>query len=390
MKDIHTTETAIRCLLALRGFSRDERFYEDDGQTYKPKPWVVDDEINMELVGYAADILGVTEHELLEMNGAGIDKWHKKYLLVKYWENMRRSSNESYLKDANPEERLLSAVFSFETGDLYVTWYDLKQLEERTRVLLEAKGMMHRDESIENFHAHTVYICHCNRITELLDSFFEMVERGKELFFKALQQELTEDEICEYNLIVSYTGIRDKFYNLHGLYYRYLKLFRSIYLAEGKTDFFDYVELWKDSLFQPWRFAEIIEDQRRMEKYLSYVPGARMPMWIFAMEGLRFECSFTWSDAPIYREEENEGFMQEHTAIWGKINEEYGGKVPTVVYVQKTVHELGEDKPYFEKLAAIAGPVEKWGTTVQEQGDRGGEIKKMLARVKAIKESVRS
>ena len=393
MLDINETVIAIRSLLSLRGFDHDCRFYQEDNKMQRqPVPWVIDGRLNMELVDYAADILGVTSTELLEMKGKVMERWSKKYPLVKYWEGMRRSVNESCLRNPTPEERLLAAVYSFTEREIYVTRYDLKKLQERTVEALtaleaERPGTIHPGEKIENFYADTVYICRYPHITEMVDSFFEMVNRGKELFFKAIEQDLSEEEICEYNLIVSYTGIRDKHFNLHGLYYRYLVKFRQLYLTEEGKDFFDYVVLSKDIPFQPWKYAEIIADRTRMEQYLSYVPRARMLMYMFAIEGTCFECSFTWSDAEPMDEEERWEFAQTYTSIWARLDEDYEGKKPTVVYIPKDDGELGEDGPYFEILRNMAGIPQEGGIPVPVQGkSEETDISKMIARVKIIAE----
>lgn len=393
MLDTNETVIAICSLLSLRGFEHDCRFYQEDNKMQRqPVPWVIDGRLNMELVDYAADILGVTSNELLEMKGSVMERWSKKYPLVKYWEGMRRSVNESYLRNPTPEERLLAAVYNFTEKDIYVTRYDLKKLEERAMealTALEAKkpGSIHPGEKIENFYADTVYICRYPHITEMVDSFFEMVNRGKELFFKALEQELTEAEICEYNLIVSYTGIRDKHFNLHGLYYRYLVKFRQLYLAEEGKNFFDYVVLSKDIPFQPWKFAEVIADRTRMEQYLSYVPRVRMRMYMFAIEGTRFECSFTWSDAERMDEDERWEFAQTYTSIWARLDKDYEGKKPTVIYIPKDDSELGEDSPYFEMLKTMSEVPQKCGMPGQGFGtSEESDIRKMIARVKIIAE----
>ena len=393
MLDTNETVIAIRSLLSLRGFDRDCRFYQEDNKMQRqPVPWVIDGRLNMELVDYAADILGVTSSELLEMKGGVMERWSKKYPLVKYWEGMRRSVNESYLRNPTPEERLLAAVYNFSERDIYVTRYGMEKLEERamkalTTLEVEKPGTIHPGEKIENFYADTVYICRYPHISEMVDSFFKMVNRGKELFFKALEQELTEAEICEYNLIVSYTGIRDKHFNLHGLYYRYLVKFRQLYLAEKGKGFFDYVVLSKDIPFQPWKFAEIIADRVRMEQYLSYVPRAKMLMNIFAIEGTRFECSFTWSDAELIDEEERWEFGKTYTSIWARLDEDYEGKKPTVVYIPKDDSELGEDSPYFEMLKTMSEVPQKCGMPGQALGtSEESDIRKMIARVKIIAE----
>lgn len=396
MMDISETVAAIRCLLSLRGFDHDCRFFQQDSEMQRhPIPWVIDGNLNMELVEYASDILGVTTDELIEMRRSVMKRWSRKYPLVKYWEGMRRSVHESYLRNPTPEERLLAAIYNFTERDIYVTRYDLKKLEQRTMETLtvleeEKPGTIHPGEEIENFYADTVYICRYPHITEMVDSFFKMVNRGKTLFFKALGQELTEAEICEYNLIVSYTGIRDKHFNMHGLYYRYLVKFRQLYLAEGGKDFFDYIVLNKNIPFQPWRFAEIIVDQARMERYLSYVPRAKMLMRIFAIEGTRFECSFTWSDAEPFDEEERWRFGRKYTSVWARLGEDYDGKKPTVVYVPKNDGDFGGDGPYFEMLRNFVESKQESGISVQASGDgESSDIKKMIARVSMICEMKR-
>lgn len=393
MMEVNEAVTAIRCLLSLRGFEHDCRFFQQDSEMgWHPIPWVIDGRLNMELVEYSSDILGVTKNELLEMRRSVMKRWSRKYPLVKYWEGMIRSVNESYLRNPTPEERLLAAVYNFTERDIYVTRYDLKRLEERTVEALtaleaEKPGSIHPGEKIENFYADTVYVCSYPHILEMVDSFFKMVNRGKELFFKALEQELSEAEICEYNLIVSYTGIRDKHFNLHGLYYRYLVKFRQLYLKEKEKDFFDYVELSKDTPFQPWKFAEIIADRTRMEQYLSYVPRARMLMYMFAIEGTRFECSFTWSDSESMDKEECWGFGHTYTSVWTRLGEDYEGKKPTVVYIPKDDMELGDDGPYFESLRDMAEIPQDGGIPVLvNEKSEGADVRKMITRVKIIAE----
>lgn len=79
MTDINETVTAIRRLLSIRGFDHDCRFYQEDNEMRRqPLPWIINGELNMELVEYAADILGVTTKELLEMKRSKIERWNRK------------------------------------------------------------------------------------------------------------------------------------------------------------------------------------------------------------------------------------------------------------------------------------------------------------------------
>lgn len=176
MLDTNETVIAICSPLSLRGFDHDYRFYHEDNKMQRqPVPWVIDGRLNMVLVEYAADISGVTSNVILEMNGSVIERWSKKCPLVKYWEGIRRSVNESYLKNPTPEKRLLSAICNF--TDIHVTRHDLKRLEDSTMAVLtameaEKPGSIHPGEKLENFYADTVYIYRYYHITEMVDSFF--------------------------------------------------------------------------------------------------------------------------------------------------------------------------------------------------------------------------
>ena len=384
---------SIQLLLAMCSFDYDCRFFEEqeDGERV-PRPWLVDGELNQELVEYAADILGTTSAELLKMDDERVTGWLHKYPLLAYGEILRSKEQESFLKERTPEARLMAAALNFGSKKVYTTRHDLDNLKKRTETWLEQQekerpGSIHPGAEIEHFHADTVYICHYERIRELLACFASMVERGKELFFKALEQDLTEDEICEYNLIVTATGIRDMHYNLHGLYYRYLEKFRSLYISEKGKDFFDYVVLNKDIAFQPWKFAEIIENRSLMEQYLALVPRAQMLMRIFAIEGTRFKCSFTWSDAPVLSQEEIWDLMQEHPEIAIRLEKEYEGREPTFVYIPKDAGELGTDGPYFEMLRVLSGSESEGGIPLPAHGlPQDTDVKKMMDRIKVVRE----
>ena len=381
----------IQLLFKMCSFEYDCRFYEEKEDGGKiPRPWLVEGELDMELVEYASDILGTTSGELLELDDKRIARWLEFYPLIAYGEILRSKEQESYLKDHTPEARLMAAALNYGSEQVYTTRHDLGNLKKRTEDWLEKQekelpGSIHPGAEMEHFHANTVYICHYERIKEMLACFVFMVDRGKELFFKALEQDLTEEEICEYNLIVTATGIRDRHYNLHGLYYRYLEKFRSLYISENGKDFFDYVVLYKDISFQPWKFAEIIEDRALMERYLSLVPRAKMLMQIFAIEGTRFKCSFTWSDAKPLSQEEYWDLMQEHPEIAIRLEKAYGGKQPTFVYIPKDDIELGTDGPYFEMLRVYSVPEEEGGIPIPTHGaPQNTDVKKTMARINAV------
>ena len=398
MKDVFETVGFISNLFFQRGLHRDSRFYTDGITGDKvPIPWEVDGEVNMELVGYAADMLGMTAQDILERNSERLTRWVRKYPLIKEWGRLMKTIRSRQLKYQTAEERMLAAIGGVTDDKLFAPRHDVEDLRRRTWECLRSAdqvepGTIHPGAVIENFHVRTEYVSREPGIAILLDSFFKMVERGKELFLKAVWQELTEDEICEYNIIVTYTGFQDRYFNLHGLYYRYVQMFRPEYQAEQGQDFFDYVRLDRCLYFRPWEHAEIIGDRSRMEGYISLVPGAKQLMEEFALEGTRFECSFTWSDARKASEEERLKIQSLYSAISVGLDEDYEGKLPTVVYIPKNQEDMGADGPYLEMLSAMAAPERSGGIPLpahglpEQEAERDDSIRKMLKRSKIVNE----
>ncbi len=108
---------------------------------------------------------------------------------------------------------------------------------------------------------------------------------------------------------------------------------------------------------------------------------------MFAIEGTRFECSITWSNAEPMDEEERWEFGQTCTSIWARVDEDYEGKKPTVVYIPKDDNDLGEDGQYFEMLKTIAGVPQECRMTRRVLCEsEESDIRKMIARVKMITE----
>lgn len=385
-------EEYIRGVFEEYDLSYDTYFSEFSANNERIKKSMVENgELNIKMVARAAEILGTTVDAILDMDDERVLKWYWKFPLLQYKSGLERTYQRSFLGSCASETLLMMAIMGVKYTRPKPARFNYSCIKERMLDLLNdydiaSPGTVHQDATIEHLHFETSGICHYDKITQMVDSFVDMVARGEELFFKALHQDLSEDEVGEYNIIVTATGMKDKHYVIHdGLYYSDLVACRNVYLSENCTDFFDYVLLDKTATFSPWRCIEFIKDRQRVEKYFSLVPQAKGLMREFTFRALRFECSFTWSDAPVLSDEAIEELSMEHTWIARKLKTEYGGKAPTVVYVPKTADELGDDGQYLEMLKRLSGSANKGGIKLPAHGAPiETDIPKVMARIRAF------
>ena len=87
-----------------------------------------------------------------------------------------------------------------------------------------------------------------------------MVKRENELFQAALTNELSENEISEFNRLASVLELEDRYDPDQYLYYDRLVKYRGVYQAEGVVEIGDTVRLSPFGSFAPYRCAEFLDD----------------------------------------------------------------------------------------------------------------------------------
>jgi len=192
-------------------------FVDDETCEVYELPLVVKGNLEVPLVTRAAKILGVPPYALMKMDETEIWKWHDKFDYFGLREAFNLAENFNYLHECDGYQRCMVAIWGEKDGPLKPTRYDEtdvfrrleKQLKEYDKSL---PGTYHPGASIKGC-MYVVNFFHYEEIERLVHSYLTMVDRTKELFFKAWDEDLNCDEISEYNFLVSVLGIQDPIFH---------------------------------------------------------------------------------------------------------------------------------------------------------------------------------
>ena len=366
MKNAEKVESFIRSVFEVYGLGYGDYFstYTADDEKVE-LPMVMDGELDMTMVYRAAEILGEDVEDLLSMNSKKAAKWQTRFPYIDYKRSFEYSCSRSYYGTNYDTLRLMEAIWDVEYP-CKPTRYDYKAVTERMLALLKeydevAPGTYHEGANIKHLNIHTATFCHFAELEQMMASFFEMVERARVLFFKALEQDLSTEEINEYNIIVSVLGIQDRCIPQKGeLHYNMLSKLAPVYKNEQQADFFDYVILNPAKDVAPWRCAEFIQNRDIVQAYANVAPRAKKAMREFAFLATQFHCSFAWSDTDA-------------------------GLESSSIYVPKKADEIGGDAVYADILNQLIGPAARGGITVSARlRENPLDVQKMMSRINAL------
>ena len=356
-------------------------------------PMVIDGELDMEMVHQAAEILGENVDDLLSMNSKNAAKWQNRFSYIEQRHFFEYACHRSYYADSYDVLRLMEVLWDIHYPKKPMR-FDYKSVTQRMKALLKEydktlPGTYHPEAEIQSLQIKTATFCHYGEFDSMIASFFEMVDRANILFFKALDQELSAEEIREYNIIVSILGIRDRYaFVLGELHYKKLRKLAPIYKAEQQPEFLDYVMLDPAKDIAPWRCMEFTQNRETVQRYMDIVPGAKKAMRDYAALSSQFLCTFVWSDAaqlhypPICDNNRSEmNRMLQHI----RMQYAYGGLEPTSIYVPKTPNELGNDGTYSDILKQLTGPAAKGGIAISPKPKgKANDPHKAMSRIAAI------
>ena len=302
-----------------------------------------DGKINLKAVKRAAEILGMDEKDILDTNEDKIlFRWKRYYYLQHICEYEYASEKADY-GDGYDEQRMLEVIFGSEAKGPYPPKYNIHSVAERLIKLLkkydEVKpGTYHKGASIKNLSISTVNFCHYKGIEKLLNSYIEMAEKMFDLFIAGIHKDLSEEEIKEYNFLVSQFGLRDRAYPGAHLHYSSLVNCRAFYQDVCRANMYDYIKLDRMQI-TPWACADFVLNKKLVRKYLNVFPQMKWRMREFAMDVSKFTCIFMWSDDEM---------KQSTTDFWDDffdVEDEEEILLPKRVFVAKTPEELaGDDK----------------------------------------------
>lgn len=319
---------------------------------------------------------GITKDEILNMDEDAAKRYWNKYpffrILGNYlaqWEWNERFKNPM----PSAEDLLINAIFTENEGYPVQVRYNISSVRERLINQLKEideymPGTYHAGAEITDLKISTQTIFSFPKCGEMIRSFLEMVNRLKELFFKAIEQDLCEDEANELNFLATWLVAKDRVAISTIVTYDNILCFREIYRKENLKNFFDYVVI-RAPFFEccPWRCREFFDDISLVQEYVEVYPLAKSKMRKFGMELTNFSCEFQWSDAkPIRFSDEEELELADfedscdlkHTPI------EERAKERTRIFVKKNRSEIYGWGSYIKTLKKVYGPVSKGGVIV--------------------------
>ena len=365
-------------------------FFDDDLEEEDNEPGF----LNMPMVAEAAKILGVETDDLLNLNEDAVYRWFDKYPFLIYKPAFDEAYRKSFHDDRYKTLRLMEVLFDRTYVPNVPTRSDYDDIIHRLWAFLKETdksipGTYHKGAKIQKLLITTQNFCHFDHTREMVFSYIDMFHRAKALFFKAWNEELSREEIHEYNFLVAAVGLKDDMCFQDYLFYDLLKKYIPVYRKEGYKEFLSYVRISRDRKLCPWRSAEFVADPELVQEYVNICPSAKKEMRKFAMQVGQFACSFEWSDAkPLISSEEE---LQELNDIGDILGDEPVtmddiNKELTFVYIPKTKEELAGDDVFAEKLRVLSGSASLGGVRVPEMEYEKSHllcIQRMASRVEA-------
>lgn len=367
----------------------DEFFGEISDDKFIEKRIVEEEIINDELLDKAAKILGVDKQELVSINEDAIDRWYKQYPFFRCKHEFEEAYERSFRK-RDRKGRVAVTVNNLIEG--YQDRYDMDDVMRRVVIQLQEidkvmPGTYHQNAEPTDITIYYSNFCHYHEMETLLSSFFDMFETFEKLFYAALDHDLRNDQIMEYNFLVSVLGVTDIAYSKGYLYYERLVKCRELFKEEEKEDIFGYIRLATRRNFAPWRCAEFVNDSELVQKYVNLFPFAKREMREFAMNVLKFKCDFLWSDAkPMIFSHEDEEAIKEIDRLLGRepLALEKRAKERTVVYVDKNKKELQKDEKFARKLKKLSSPTMQGGVKIPQRVTHCYDLDRINARIALI------
>lgn len=318
--------------------------------------------------------LGITQEEILAMDPAAAERYWVKYAFfplynefvdVWRWHAQFRGDKPSY------EELLLNAIFGGDRS-LHRKRYNLNRIRKRMIDKLKEidqiiPGTFHENAEITNFKVKTETIVSFPQCTAMVRSFLGMVERLKILFYRAIKEELPEEDRNELNFLASYLNATDTFLPSTAVTYDTVRKLRTVYEEEQKSDFYDYVRIRSHFAYPLWRCQEFFDDMGLVQEYENIFPETKGELRQFAMLISKFYCEFIWSDAkPITFPLEQEQELLELDLMFGEDDLPLSERVkePTHIYIDKTPEEIGDDGKYVKRILDATAVSSKGGLSV--------------------------
>lgn len=355
-------------------------------------PIAVGTEIDMELLAASALALGISVDALLNMDPQAVRVWREKYPYFELRHQFESAREHSLNFTITQEEMLRWAIFGGEELPGEYKRYHNCRIKERLLDLLKSydsvmPGCYHKNADIAKLTVRTNNFTRFEKIKDLTESYLSMVDRAKELFYKLWDKELSEQEICEYNFLVSVLGMRDIAYGKQPIYYDTARKFVPVYKQEEFKEYSSYIVYRRADMPALWACKEFYDYPELIERVIREFPKVKAEIGKMAMWSQNYVCSFVWTDEPCPTVEVG---YEEY--LLGVLRE-FGDEEPSQyhhVYVPKSEEEIGDDAKYIDNCKRLAAPTSKGGLKlpaleVRYDLGNGAELtKRLIARFQLL------
>ncbi len=253
-----------------------------------------DNVINEEIVKDMMVRTGLSREELFGMEAETIDKYSRKFPFFKL-DSLFQSKYSAECKYTNlakmPGLGYIGTIDRYDVIDLR------KRVIRKAMELERAMGEEdHPDAYPVGFKYSTEWIISFPQFRKLLTALFQVVNRYRELFVKAIKSGLNEEDAHEMNFLASSMDIRDVVNQDIPLFYGNVFKLRDVYRKENLKDFFSYVKIGRMGKTKYWRCEEFLNDTALAESYIKMFPEAFAGMRQYLMRTGNISCWFYWSD----------------------------------------------------------------------------------------------
>ena len=387
-----------------------QNLFKYDKNGHRSLPLFTKDGMSETILQRSAKMLGITTEEILNCDEGAAQRWYKKYSFFKLYGSFLASQNRAIEGDEIRKARLIKAILGKEI-ESSLEQYDSKSIYKRMiEVLKDAdknlSGIYRAETDIVDFSYETEQFFSFPKIGELLGALLDLINRAKELFFKAWDEDFTESEKAEYNFLVTFLDIVDN-YVPHKVYYENLKSLISVYRKERfkgeKEEFLNLVHLKFCSQFTPWACKEFAENFELAQLYAAIYPYAKRRMFDFGSSVKYFNCRFKWLNdknesldiddedfADVTMESINAEIEQDIAALDSLEQNGVGSLCGwNFIRVPKTKDELNGDEIFAEKLIRLGGVPAKGGIRIPIiKRDKNQDVNRMFIRMSVWGESL--
>lgn len=349
---------------------------------------------NLEALGMK---LGLTPNEILECDEKATTKYKSKYKFFDLKFDFEIAERISKVAPGNAENLLINAIFNTNkpvvmrgTPKDVVKKRLLEKLKDRAKYF---PSEYHENAEIINLSVFSDTVIDYPDVEELIKAFLFMVDNAKESFFRIVSKKALNEEIREYNFLVTVLGLTDFALHKQKMYSNWIDEIRDIIIKEDFRKFCNYVRVDKYTDFRPWRCRTFVDNKELADKYIEVFCRNKIELIRYIKTVESFLCTFNWSDDPknpydemsdeewldMIEKEENNCSLDEPIENFLKI-EKLSECAPREVYVPKTECEIGADKEFIDKLKRFAEAPQR--KTISPNAHL---TKRTIARVEALK-----